>query len=604
MRGDHAQSVESWRQVASLDPLSGRGALGLIRSLAAAGDGPGALRHARQHEALVRAELGSSPDPEVTAFVDRLRGNGLEHRATHPELAAAIPDEISRSVDAPTSASATRLLYRRKLLLGGGLAMVLAVVFTLSSPFISRERNARSRLRAFPRVTRMAVLPLQSASNDSNATIVADGLTREIISALTNAGVRVIGYESVSKRATRAAPLRDVAREFGVDAIATGRVGRRGGSMEIALQLVDPQSGQNLWASSTTVDTAAISGVASDAARRLAAWILGPESSSRKGRLAIVPVTSPDAYTSYLLAMRQVWGGTAVAMRRSIDGLEHAIARDSTFALAHAGLGLVLTTAVDYAVLPADEAFRRAEPAIARALALDSNLALAHLAKARILQLRDWNWSGAETEYLKAIEIEPDARAYQTYGWFLEWYVGRAAEGVVMGERAVQLEPSSSLMHLALAWRLRGADQLDRAASEVRTGLALDSSIIDGHWIQAEVYLRRRQFAEAERSAREYIAAGGDVPANSTTLGEILAKTGKVAEAREYAARLELLARRDGPSLVALARTEMALGNRDKALSLLERAVRERVFTIPFQPYWDPIRSDPRFKAVMRAQGL
>ena len=204
----------------------------------------------------------------------------------------------------------------------------------------------------------------------------------------------------------------------------------------------------------------------------------------------------------------------------------------------------------------------------------------------------------------KAIALEPNAQSYQMYGWFLEWYVGRAAEGVAMGQRAVELDPGSPSAHNALGWRLRGADQLDKAATEARIALALDSTAIDGHWILAEVFLRRGQFAEAERSARRYISAGGDVPANSTTLGEILARTGRTSEANAYAARLALLATRDGPSLVALARTEMALGHHDRALAVLERAVREHVFTIPFQPYWDPIRMEPRFRAVMRAHGL
>jgi Tfp pilus assembly protein PilF len=263
-----------------------------------------------------------------------------------------------------------------------------------------------------------------------------------------------------------------------------------------------------------------------------------------------------------------------------------------------------LTIAVDYGILPADEAFRRAQPLIERAIALDSNLALAHLARARLLQLRDWDWKGAEAEYLEAIDLEPNAQSFETYGWFLEWYVGRAEEGVAMGQRAVELDPVSGTTRCALGWRLRGANQLEPAAREAHIALALDSTVIDAYWILAEVFLRRGDYREAETYARRYINAGGDVPANSTTLGEILARSGQVAEATAYAARLSLLATRDGPSLVALARTEMSMGNEKRALSLLERAVRERVFTIPFQPYWDPIRDHPRFRAVMRAQGL
>ena len=181
---------------------------------------------------------------------------------------------------------------------------------------------------------------------------------------------------------------------------------------------------------------------------------------------------------------------------------------------------------------------------------------------------------------------------------------GRAEDGAAMGQRAVQLDLGSGTTRIALAWRLRGANQLEPAAREANIALGLDPTAIDAYWILAEVFLRRGNYREAEKYARRYIDAGGDVPANSTTLGEILARSGQVAEANAYAARLSLLATRDGPSLVALARTEMALGREERALSLLERAVRARVFTIPFQPYWDPIRDTPRFRALMRAQGL
>jgi len=292
-------------------------------------------------------------------------------------------------------------------------------------------------------------------------------------------------------------------------------------------------------------------------------------------------------------------------MRQAIGDFERAIVADELFAPAYAGLAYAVTIAIDYAILPADEAFRRAEPAIARALVLDEKLALAHRAKARILQLRDWNWKEAEAEYVRAIDLEPSPRAFSTYGWFLEWYVGRAAEGVAMGERAVSLDPSSTWMHLGLAWRFRGAGYLDRAIDEAHIALALDATASDANWTLAEVYLRRGDFERAEHHAREYLVVSGDeVPANSTTLGEIYARTGRVSEARTYAARLALRAARDGPSLVALARTEMALGNSDVALSLLEQAVSQRVFTIPFQPYWDPIRGHSRFTALVRAQGL
>ena len=117
------------------------------------------------------------------------------------------------------------------------------------------------------------------------------------------------------------------------------------------------------------------------------------------------------------------------------------------------------------------------------------------------------------------------------------------------------------------------------------------------------MYLRRGDYVTAERKALQ-VKARSARPADWTTLGEIYARTGRVSEARSYMRLLEQERPLTGPSRVALARVQMALGERDAALTTLERAVRDRVFIIPHQPYWDPIRDEPRFQALMRAMGL
>lgn len=624
---DYVAAIKWWRQLAVLDPLSGSAALGVMRTLAAAGDVSAAISHARVHAAMVHAELGRAADSEVEAFVARLQvATPPEPSITARSNASGEAGRISRIAehgegDGPAIDSLPQSVTPRgrsrsstSLVIGGvgaavGLALVVALGMKLSG--VKRERTTPPQLdssatHAAPSrlVQRLAVLPLRTTEKDSIARLVADGLTDEMISALTRAGIAVIGYESVSAYAGPAVSLQEVERALTVDAVATGALVRRGRTIELTLEVVNPRNSETWYRHSTTADSAEISRLASAAAGSLAGWILGAAAGSQRKVTANPRITSPEAYTSYLLGMRAANVGTAVAMKQSLDLLESAIVKDSNFAAAYAGLALALTIAVDYGILPGDEAFRRAEPIIARSIALDSTLALAHLARARLLQLRDWDWKGAEAEYLEAIALEPNAQSFKMYGWFLEWYVGRAEEGVAMGQRAVALDPVSSSARAALGWRLRGANQLEAAAREAHTALALDSTAIDAYWILAEVFLRRGDYREAEKYARRYVNAGGDVPANSTTLGEILARSGQVTEAKAYAARLSLLATRDGPSLVALARTEMALGRKERALSLLERAVRERVFTIPFQPYWDPIRGTPRFRALMRAQGL
>jgi DNA-binding SARP family transcriptional activator/TolB-like protein/tetratricopeptide (TPR) repeat protein len=649
--GDYVAAVRWRRERTAVEPLDSRAALALMQALVTSGDSAGALQHFRRHADQLHEELGIEPEPDVSSFAASLRAGSGPRTARSSQPNAALRDELpvaadtaaptdmagrsSASVDAgriprvadpgegdgpaidsrPQSGTLrSRSRSSTSLVIGGlGVAVALALVVALglhrrggtneraTPPQLDSSATHTAPLR---RVQRLAVLPLSTAGSDSIARLVADGVTGEMISALTRAGIVVIGYRSVSAYTSSDVSLQEVGRALTVDAVATGSLARRERTVELSLKVANPRTAEIVWAQSITADSADISRLASAAAGSLAGWILGGDAGSR-GRLpAKAPITSPEAYTRYLLGMRAAARATAVAMKQSLDLLESAIVMDSNFAEAHAGLGMALTMAIDYGILPGDEAFRRAAPIIARSIALDSTLAMAHLARARLLQLRDWNWKGAEAEYLKAIDLEPNALSFQTYGWFLEWYVGRAEEGVAMGQRAVEIDPEAASPRVALGWRLRGADQLEPAAREAHIALGLDSAAIDAYWILAEVFLRRGDYREAEKYARRYIEAGGDVPANSTTLGEILARSGRVAEATAYAARLSLLARRDGPSLVALARTEMALGRQERALSLLERAVRERVFTIPFQPYWDPIRHTPRFRALMRAQGL
>ena len=239
-----------------------------------------------------------------------------------------------------------------------------------------RSSGTPPRFTPPSQVRRLVVLPLATTTADFGH--IAEGVTRELISALTIAGVRVIGYQSAAKYSAARASLREMAKALDVDGVATGRLDRRGNTIALALDVANPSSGENVWATSVVVDSSEISRLATTTARRLAAWILGADAESRIERMTARPLTSVEAYTSYLLAMRRVARGTGSDMREAIADLEHAIIADATFAPAYAGLAYVATVAVDYALLPADEAFRRAEPAIARALELDPNLALAH----------------------------------------------------------------------------------------------------------------------------------------------------------------------------------------------------------------------------------
>jgi DNA-binding SARP family transcriptional activator/TolB-like protein/Tfp pilus assembly protein PilF len=606
---DHVSAVRFWRQRASLAPSDSRAALELMESLVASGDPAGALGHYRGHHGLLRDDLGLEPDAAIAEFAAVVRGGmgrsadaptdaSRNIPASHPgdgSVAQAVRDGSVRDHPARIEGRKTTGTRRERWIVAA-VAVLLLIAGGL-------WRTVRSEEPA-TRIERLAVLPLVNGTGDTTVSSLGEALTQELISSLLSAGMPVLGYYSVARYKGMSVSLDQVGRELNVDAVATWVVRREGDHLRVSLEVARPRSGEGVWASKKyDVDSLRLTDVASGAARELAVRFAANVTTPTRPIRIAARTSSPNAKIAYLIGMQKYYTGLA-EFDLAVAQFENAIAADSNFAPAWAGLGYTYTVAIDgYAPMTLNAACDKARPAVRRALALDSELALAHLARARMLQHCDWNWKEAEAEYRIAIALEPSAIAYQTYGWLLEWYLGRTGEGVAMGDTAVAIDPGSALMHGALGWRLRGAGELDRAEEEARVALALDSLVFDGHYILAEVALRRGDYATAERAALVFKAARR-TPSSWTTLGEIYARTGRVDEARAYMRLLAAQQPLTGPSRVAMARTQMALGEHDAALTTLELAVRDHVFIIPYQPYWEPIRNQPRFQAMMRTMGL
>lgn len=594
---DHVSAVRFWRQRASLEPTDSRAARELMESLVASGDPAGALAHSRGHQALLRDDLSIEPDSALVELTASIR----ERVSRSPDVPSAVSRKIPSVASPVAVADAQPIPETAPRGVRWTVVTVAVAVVALVTAALVWQPTRDSE--AVGQITRLAVLPLVNGTGDTTVNAVADALSQELISILLRQGVRVVGYYSVAKYRGTSIPLNQIGKELGVDAVATWAVRRHGDQLQVSLEVARPKSGEGVWASTRyVVDALQLPDVAGGTARELTKRLAPRAAGPHRTPALIASTSSPVAKTAYLIGMESYYKG-ASGFEFGLGQFQRAIAADSNFAPAWAGLGITYAWAIDYALLPLKDACARARPAIQRALSLDAELALVHLARARTLQHCDWNWKEAEAEYRTAITLEPSVIAYQSYGWLLEWYLGRTREGVAMSDTAVAIDPGSALTHLALAWRLRGAGQLDRAEAEARIANALDPASIDGYWVLAEVYLRRGDYVAAERAALE-VKARSSRPADWTTLGEIYARTGRIGDARSYMRLLTHEQPLTGPSRVALARVQMALGDRDAALTTLELAVRDRIFIIPHQPYWDPIRAEPRFQALMRATGL
>jgi DNA-binding SARP family transcriptional activator len=340
-RGDHAQALAAWRQVATLDPLSGRGALGLMRALAAAGDAPAALRHARQHEALVRAELGTGPDAEVTALAGRLNAN------TRPLTPVAILPSAAQSPLA-TPASPPGVPPPRVsspgVLIGGVTA---GVVLAGLAAFVVVRPGTPTALAPTDQVL---VVDFDARPQDS---LAARALSEALRGSLSESrAVQIVSRAEVDRAlglmerpaGTRLDPVlgTELATRNGYEAILSGAITPVGVGFVVSARLT-AASGRELAALSETAASpdALISAVGSlsKTLRRLAG--------ESELALASVPplqqVTTPSlrALEAFTQAVDLIWGGTGQT-QRVVSLLEQAIAADSTFAMAHRQLGMVL----------------------------------------------------------------------------------------------------------------------------------------------------------------------------------------------------------------------------------------------------------------------
>ena len=566
----------------------------------------------RTPQALLAAQATQAPEscerrrpglpPDLTGLVMRCLG---KRPADRPQTAVEVLHTLDGVLTpaaglAPTAVSPAirfnRLRFR--IIEIAAAAGVLAVVAGIGTWWLGARPSAPLR-----RIERMALLPLENATGDASQAFVADGLTREFISALTSGGVRVIGYASVSRYAAPGTPLDRIAGELRVDAVAVGALRQTSPRLQVALELTDPISQENLWARTYTVDSSDIAGLPSLAARELAGAVAGRKPPTIHAIHAPPSAVRPSgaAYAEFLLGRHASRAWTPEGYQRTIDHYSRAVTLDSSFAAAWAGLAAVHATYVSYYDWVPRDAYTKAQAAAERALGLDETIGEAHLALAVLKQFRDWDWAGAEREFRRAIELEPSSTAHDLYGWFL-MATGRADEAVAMGLKAVDIDPTAAPVHSDFSGLLREAGDLERALDEAITATRLDPAHAESHLAlaSAAALLHRHQEAWAAYDRYEDLF-GRRLPAIRAV---IFAQTGRTAEARSLLADRELYAGGGGVFSYDAMKAHATLGEHERAIHLLRLATDRREFWWPTFTVWDPLRTDRRFQELVERMGL
>ena len=457
------------------------------------------------------------------------------------------------------------------------------------------------------RIERLAVLPLANLMGNPEQEYFVQGMHDALIAELAQIGaLTVISRQSVMRYKDTEKSVPEIARELNVQAVVEGSVFRWGDSVRIQAQLIEavPEEG-HLWARTYDRELRHVLALHSEVARDIAARVRVALTPEEEARLASARVVNPAAHEAHLKG-RYHWNKrTEEGFASALQQFQHAIELDSGYALAYAGLADTYLLLGNYGVLPRSEAQPKAKAAALKALELDETLAEAHISLAGVKGEYEWDWSGAEKEFMRALELNPNyATGHQWYAAHLT-LMGRPDEGVAEIKKAQELDPLSLRINVDVGRALYFAREYDQAIEQYWKTLELGPNFPSAHSLLGLAYLEKGLYEQAIAELQKGIAlAGGGL---SVWLGYAYAVAGMRREALEmldkWNERWQL--RRAGAPTIAL--IYAGLGEQDRALAWLEKAAAERdpgLGGLKAYPYWDSLRDDPRFPDLLRRVGL
>jgi TolB-like protein/DNA-binding winged helix-turn-helix (wHTH) protein/Flp pilus assembly protein TadD len=454
----------------------------------------------------------------------------------------------------------------------------------------------------------LAVLPLESLSNDASQDYFADGMTDELISDLGQiSALRVISRTSVMVYKHAREPLPQIARELNVDAVVEGTVLRSGDRVRITAQLIEASTDKHLWSQSYEGELRDTLTLQNSVAKAIADQIRINLNPREQAALKKVTVVNPEAYESYLKG-RYFWNKrTADGLSKAIDYFNEAVNKDPDYAQAYAGLADSYALAGDwkYALLAPKEAYPKAKAAATKAIALDGTLGEAHISLAFCLDNFDWDWESAGREFTRGIELSPGyATGYDWYGWHLAM-LGRNGEAVAEVEKAESLDPLSLIINADLAEELLVAHRFDDSIKQSRKTVILDPFFAPAHYVLGQALTLKHDYNEGIAELEKAIELSPGSSAFTANLAYAYAVSGMKDKAVQTLNDLKSQSNQAFSNAPEIALVYIGLNEKDQALAWLEKAYTERFSPwVLMRPCFDPLRSDPGFEDLVHRIGL
>jgi len=515
---------------------------------------------------------------DLRSDLTRLKRDLDSGRASAAPAAVESSSRISATSAATSAPSRNRLLFQV-----AGIVLVAAIG---AAVYFMRGGSAAKKIDS------LAVLPFVNATADANNEYLSDGLTESLIGTLSQApDLKVMARSTVFRFKGKDDDPQKIGQQLQVSAVLMGRITQHGDEVGVQADLVNTSDGSELWGSHYERKAADITQLQSDIARDVSKRLRVQLSGEKQRRLGSAGTTNSEAYRLYLEGRQQWYGRTPEGLKKSIDLFQQAIAADPNYALAYAGLGETYNVIPSYRTgITSRQAGSLADAATRKALELDDSLPEAHLARAGFLTFA-WKWREAEQEFRRAIELDPNsAAAHYLYAFSFLVPEKRFDQAFEEFHVALALDPLSPIMNTNYATTLMDAHRYPEALAQFQKTLERDPTFGPAHHKLAHLYAATGDFANAVSELKKFAPTPGAWSGDAKGFRDLALNAFNQPEQTTWAA-------------LALSVT----GERNRALDYLEKALAsgeiEVVLSIRY-PSFDPIRPDPRYKAVMARLGL
>ena len=488
----------------------------------------------------------------------------------------------------------------RSLLIAFAALAVLAVgIGWFSSLYLSRKNSAV--------IQSIAVMPFVNEGGNADLEYLSDGITDTLISTLSQLPhLNVKARSSVFRYKGKETNPQTIGRELNVQAIVNGRVAQRGDQLTLTLELVNTQTENIIWSERYNRKSGDLLSLQAEIARDVSSKLKTKLSGADEQKLAKTYTTNTEAYQLYLKGNFYLSKRTATDMKRALEYFQQAIDLDPNYALAYVGLSDAYKLPATYGLVPTREGYPRAKAAAQKALQIDESLPAAHAALGDVAASYDWDWTTAEREFKRAIELDPNSGGpHLAYAFAYLCPMRRFDEAVSEAKRAQQLEPLSLSININLGAVLTTARRYDEAIVQLRNTVQLDPTVVTAHWRLALAYSCVGRHTEAIAEAKRALEIAPDLAWSKNVVAQISARAGDRDTALKLIEEIKKMPPNNTSYMIAI--DYACLGDKDQAFEWLNKAYESKDWSlnrIGVEPWVGDIGSDPRMANLLKRMNL